>query len=237
MSSSIPRTSGIYKIACLPTGKIYIGSAVNLRQRWSDHRKALRGNYHRNVHLQRAWNKYGESAFVFEVAELVMFVEHLIEREQYWMDTTHACEDGFNIAPIAGSQLGMKYGPEYGVAARERQARTYEGFIDPDGNEVAIYNLWDFCKRMGLAHSAMHRLFYGQSRTKSYKGWTHRDHPWVGRAQVWDGFIAPNGMPAGSIYNLAAFCRQHGLEESKMRAVHKGERRHHRGWTVQRDGI
>lgn len=237
MSSSIPRTSGIYKITCLPTGKVYIGSAVNLRQRWTDHRKTLRGNRHQNIHLQRAWNKYGEQSFGFEIVELVMFAEDLIGREQHWIDVTRACEEGFNIAPTAGSQLGMRYGPEYGDKVRERLSETYGGFIDPDGNEVTIRGLWGFCKRMGLAHSAMYRLFHGQGRTKSYKGWTHRDHPWVGRAQVWEGFIDPEGQAVEPIYNLADFCRQHGLQESKMRAVYNGARAHHRGWTVQRDGI
>lgn len=176
---------------------------------------------------------------MFEVVELVMFVEHLIEREQYWIGATRACKDGFNIAPKAGSQLGMKYGPEYGDAVRERRSETYDGFLDPDGNEVTIRGLWGFCKRMGLAHSAMYRLFHGQGRTKSYKGWTHRDHPYQGRAHVWNGFIDPSGNPAGEIYNLSEFCRQHNLGESHMRAVYVGNRPHHKGWTRKRgdDGV
>lgn len=228
---SIPRTSGIYQILCVSTGKVYIGSAVNLRQRWSDHRKTLRGNRHSNIHLQRAWDKYGEDAFEFSILESVMFVEHLIEREQAWID---ARSPEFNIAPNAGSQLGIKYSPEYGAAVGERRSETYEGFIDPDGNEVTVHGLWGWCKRMGLAHSAMYRLFHGQGRTKSYKGWTHSNHPFVGRAQTWEGFIDPDGNIIEPIYNLSSFCRIHGLNESHMQAVWNGKRKHHRGWTVQR---
>lgn len=32
----------------------------------------------------------------------------LLEREQYWIDTLNACKNGYNIAPTAGSSLGIK---------------------------------------------------------------------------------------------------------------------------------
>lgn len=69
---TIPQTSGIYKWTCTTTRKIYVGSAVNLRMRWYNHKTSLRKNKHVNSLLQRAWNKYGEECFVFEVIELVL---------------------------------------------------------------------------------------------------------------------------------------------------------------------
>ncbi len=38
----IPDTSGVYQIRCKSNGKIYVGSAVNLRARWDTHRRELR---------------------------------------------------------------------------------------------------------------------------------------------------------------------------------------------------
>ena len=67
----LPRASGIYQIRCLPTGKIYIGSAKNLRVRWAQHRGSLRRDTHPNAHLQRSWGLYGEANFDFTVVELV----------------------------------------------------------------------------------------------------------------------------------------------------------------------
>src|SRR5689334_10397216 len=58
--AQIPSVSGIYQIRCVRTGKIYVGSAVNLRARWDFHRRALAINQHHNPHLQAAWNLYGE---------------------------------------------------------------------------------------------------------------------------------------------------------------------------------
>lgn len=108
MSSTIPATSGIYRIVCVPTGKFYIGSSTNLRTRRYNHFRELQRNKHHNRHMQRAWNKYGKDAFVFEVLELAL-IPFLLEREQYWLDTL---KPGFNMSPIAGSTLGRKFSPE-----------------------------------------------------------------------------------------------------------------------------
>lgn len=110
---NIPTSSGIYKITCAVTKRIYIGSAINLRVRWKDHFSALRRNKHINPHLQRAWNKYGEQTFTFEVLELVLIPELLTAREQYWFDKLKPFgRKGFNIARIAGSTQGKTHTPE-----------------------------------------------------------------------------------------------------------------------------
>lgn len=110
---SAPDVSGIYRITCVPTGKIYIGSAVSFRTRWANHFSSLRRNAHKNPKLQAAWNKYGEQAFTFEVFELVL-IPFLLEREQYWLDKLKPFgKNGFNIARVAGSNLGIKLSYEH----------------------------------------------------------------------------------------------------------------------------
>ncbi len=102
--SSIPQAPGIYKIVCFPTGKFYIGSTANLRERWRHHCKELRANRHGNLYLQHAWNKYGEGTFDFEIIELVM-PWSLLDREQYWLDKLQPYnrDIGFNIAQQANT--------------------------------------------------------------------------------------------------------------------------------------
>jgi len=51
--------SGIYQIKNTLNGKFYVGSAVNIKQRWSTHISSLNKNNHHSGHLQNAWNKYG----------------------------------------------------------------------------------------------------------------------------------------------------------------------------------
>ena len=83
----IKGSHGIYEIRNTSNNKIYVGSAVNLRSRFYQHSKELSSGSHHNRFLQNAFNKYGESAFVFSVLEFVKDKTKLVEREQYWMAT------------------------------------------------------------------------------------------------------------------------------------------------------
>lgn len=110
---------GIYRILNVINGYCYIGSAVNLRQRWVNHRSDLRHGKHANTYLQNAWNLYGEAVFRFEILEHVADSGQLIEREQHYMDSL---QPEYNLAPLAGSQLGMVRSEE--TRQRMRTAHT-----------------------------------------------------------------------------------------------------------------
>jgi group I intron endonuclease len=58
--------AGIYQIRNALNGHCYIGQSVDLFARLDRHRGLLRAGSSHNRHLQAAWNKYGEAAFVFE---------------------------------------------------------------------------------------------------------------------------------------------------------------------------
>lgn len=69
-SAETPRAV-IYKIRNLLNQNFYVGSSINNRVRFRQHRRLLRKGVHHCKHLQAAWNKYGEDVFVFEVVEVV----------------------------------------------------------------------------------------------------------------------------------------------------------------------
>jgi group I intron endonuclease len=98
---------GIYAISRKGCAKnFYIGSAVSLAKRWSQHRRLLRACKHHSPHLQSAWSKYGEDAFEFTILEPVDDRKHLIGREQTWIDRYAPT---YNVCKIAGSKLGVKH--------------------------------------------------------------------------------------------------------------------------------
>ena len=108
---------GIYAIR--NGDRAYIGHSVNISTRWGQHRSALRNGRHRNPHLQNAWNKHGEDAFEFVILEECA-VGVLLEREQHYMDA-HPVR--YNIAPVAGSSLGVIRSDE----TRKRMSEAQKG--------------------------------------------------------------------------------------------------------------
>jgi group I intron endonuclease len=59
----------IYYITNTKNGKKYIGKTVDINRRISRHFADLRANRHHSIKLQRAFNKYGDSAFIVKVQE------------------------------------------------------------------------------------------------------------------------------------------------------------------------
>lgn len=94
--------SGIYAIES-PSGKRYIGSAVNLRRRWNGHRTQLMRGVHHNPGLQSAHDKYGLDALKF-VPLVIVTPEQLIETEQRFLDAFAG--ELYNVCPVAESRLG-----------------------------------------------------------------------------------------------------------------------------------
>jgi group I intron endonuclease len=76
---------GIYRIKNLINGKCYYGSSKNIEKRWSVHKRELNNNTHINCILQRAWDKYGENNFIFEIIE-ECDTNVLFETEQKYLD-------------------------------------------------------------------------------------------------------------------------------------------------------
>lgn len=97
--------SGIYIIVNVKSNKVYIGQAQNISKRWGYHRRGLKHSKHANRHLQAAWNKYGEEAFVFKVLEYCA-IEQLDEREQHYLDTYMPKGICYNLAPEVGTTRG-----------------------------------------------------------------------------------------------------------------------------------
>lgn len=123
--------SAVYRIKCIPTGKCYIGGTSNLKGRWTQHKADLRSGAHRNLHLQRAWNKYGELAFVFEILEMANR-KNVFEKEQAWIDKE---KPKFNGTPHAIKP--PLYGRRMSKEARARISKTLEGNVNRRGKKAA----------------------------------------------------------------------------------------------------
>lgn len=99
--SELRGKGGIYQIRNVVNGKVYVGSSVNLVKRRHTHFNELRKGIHTNGYLQRAFNKYGETNFVFEIIEFTTDRTNILKLEQYWIDKLKVVKRGYNISPIA----------------------------------------------------------------------------------------------------------------------------------------
>lgn len=121
--------SGIYCIRNRANGNLYIGSAKNLVKRLRLHKWHLVNNRHANKHLQSAFNKYGESSFEFEIAELVADLNNLLLREQFYLDFLSACfgwENLYNKCPKARNTRGREFSEE----SRRKMSKTQKSIVD-----------------------------------------------------------------------------------------------------------
>lgn len=120
-------TAGIYSIRCRKSGKVYIGSAVDIRRRWLWHKNALRKGKHFSRHMQAAWNLYGQEEFVFAIEEEVTDLLFLVAREQFWIWRTRAWPDGYNGTGTAYAPAGLKHSEE----SKSRMSAAKKGRPSP----------------------------------------------------------------------------------------------------------
>lgn len=99
--------TGIYLIKNNINGKVYVGSSVNIKKRFAEHKRILKLNEHHSNKLQNAWNKYGELAFSFYIIQHSL-KEDLLIVEQYWIDFFDSSNLGYNCSKSAGSPMSNR---------------------------------------------------------------------------------------------------------------------------------
>jgi len=109
---------GIYKIQSrIKPSRVYIGSSVNIYNRWRQHRYDLRHNNHSSRTLQRHFNKYGEMDLEFSIV-CICDRENLIpENGVIWLEQCYILaykepsklKPYFNANITAGSNIGLKH--------------------------------------------------------------------------------------------------------------------------------
>lgn len=129
-------TVGVYSIFNLFNLKVYIGSSINLKQRERSHFNALKSNRHYNKHLQRAYNKYGEKYFIFNILENCN-ADDLSAKEQFYIDFYNSANIsfGYNILPTAYSTYGFRHSEETLVAMSECKIGNKNSFYKKSHTE------------------------------------------------------------------------------------------------------
>lgn len=216
----------VYAIENLENGKVYVGSTTRpWRRRWVEHCSKLRHGRHGNAHLQHAWDCYGENAFEFVVVEDYIPDDELIEAEQYWLDGARAAGEVYNTGLVASNPM---LGQTHTAEARHKISLANIGKTISAAQRLAVSlahkgkpKSAETRRRMsegrrGMIFSDSHRQRLGEVRGRPYPAFIHRE----------TGEIIPAGV------NLAALCRERGLDKDGMGKVRRGVTWSHWGWEL-----
>ncbi len=91
-------TVGVYQVENTTSGKLYVGSSVDIERRWGRHLRRLRRGRHNNRHWQMEFDRDGEGAFAFTILEVTTRLAR-VDREQWWLNELRP---RYNVAPRFG---------------------------------------------------------------------------------------------------------------------------------------
>lgn len=130
----MPRTCGIYGIKNNQNGKIYIGQSVDINGRFARHKTHLKHGRHRNLHLQRSYNKHGAASFeYFVIEECDKF--SLAKREQHHIDNNKG--NIYNSELCVEDKSGLNnsfFGKHHSEETREKMSLAKKNKYDGDKN-------------------------------------------------------------------------------------------------------
>lgn len=209
------KESGVYLIWCDKNGREYVGSGKSIMGRIYDHFWKLRHNCHRNKHIQRVFNKYGEKSFHWKVLETCPTERTvLLEREQFHIDQR---KPQMNIYKIAGSPSGRKMSPEQKAKiSAGLKVRHYHHSLE------TRKKIGESQKGKVISQASIEKM----RRTKTGKKQSEES---VAKRAKEFLVIAPDGSLIRA-KNKKRFCQDHGLTRALLNDVLNGRRSHHHGF-------
>jgi hypothetical protein len=99
------KPSGVYQVKNLLSGRMLLGSSLNLEGPLNRHKFMLKIGSHTNKALQKDWNELGPDQFVFEILEEVKIQDdpnfnlndELTLLEMIWLESLQPVENGYNL--------------------------------------------------------------------------------------------------------------------------------------------
>lgn len=232
--------SGVYVIRNRENGKIYIGSSVNIKDRWIRHRYQLNKGTHHNRYLNSAWNKHGASAFEFEIIEHCEF-EVLKDREQFWIDTLNVTDEsiGYNLSKDTYRVgKGHKHSPE--TLAKMSKSQTGRKHSEAtkrllSEQRIGLHATIEARRKMSEARRGRSvpeatKTLMSIAASKRSKETEAKRHFARRRKYI---MTSPSGEQF-EILGLVEFCEQHGLSVSNLCTVASGRLKHSQGWKCRK---
>jgi len=144
------KVCGIYKIENLVNSKVYIGQSKDINMRFLGHKSVLRRNKHGNEYLQRAWNKYGEDKFIFEILEECL-LNDLDLNEIKWINKYNTLDTNFGYNIESG-------GNKLKTLSEKTKKKISENHADVSGENNPFYGKKHDQETLKRIHSNGNRI-------------------------------------------------------------------------------
>lgn len=213
------RLSGIYVIKNIITGDDYIGSSIDMYSRTQRHFNDLKRHSHCNSRLQKSYNEYGESAFVWGIVEKVSNPDDLYSREQLWIDCVFP---SLNVRKktISSRYYDYKHSEESKKLMSEAQKRT-----------------WTPEKRQAFSEKKKGTPAHNKGKHFSAETCDKISNSNGARKNFSPIILIDKNNIAHKVTNLSRFCRENNLDRRKIRWLMEGKvskRYYYDGWKVLR---
>jgi len=205
--------SGIYSILA-PNGRIYIGKAVNIYNRWRYHRSSASK---RQPKLFNSFQKYGVDNHIFKV-EKGCPMEELNVWERFYQDKYDVLnrEKGLNCVLTPSDELTPECSDETRQKLSESLKRAYT--TGKRKSNKGYTPTEETRRRISEAHTGRKRPKEMGEKIALKKAKTYY-------------LVNPLGEKV-KIFNLSKYCRDNQLDKSRMEKVLVGKTSHHKGWTL-----
>lgn len=163
-------SAGIYRITIIRgegTAWRYIGHASVLRRRKSKHLSELRRGVHKNQRMQRAFAKYGETAFVFEALEECVRDREVLEaRETAILAREITLWGADSVINVCLKCVGSKLGVPMAAETKAKIGAANKGKLRSPQHRDAVRK-----RHLGRKHSEVERAKRSASMTgKKFPG-------------------------------------------------------------------
>lgn len=153
--SDLLENCGIYRFYNTINGKSYIGKSNNLTHRISEHLRRLRHGNDGCVILNRAWQKYGEENFAYEIV-CYCDEDELNEKEVEYIAKYNSFEDGYNCTKGGDGITGFHHTDD----TKEIIRQTSTGRLHTEESKKKMSEYWKG------------RVFSEEHKAKMSAAWT-----------------------------------------------------------------
>ena len=145
------KISGVYKITNNVTGEFYVGSSVDVKKRWINHKCPSRWKDNPNSPMYQDMEKYGTECFSFEILEEVE-TQYLKQEEQKFIDMLNPTYNDINAK---GEDIERR-------KAREKKAckRYYDQLCIYNGETLTLRALFRRFQRASISHPTLEAKKY-----------------------------------------------------------------------------